>query len=305
MNKLKISGLLILACLKLSGQINMNDSTAQVIGYWDKGEKQTYTITQEKLSIAGSDTASREFCKYAVDITIVDSTASSYLINWTYRDYEVRSDNELIQKLTSMLEDITVRIRTDELGAFQEVINWKEVRDYIYKGTKLLKKETKDIPNMEKPIEQIEKLYSTKESIQLGAVKEMQQYYTFHSGSYKLGEEYTAEMKLDNLLWPEPFDANITVWLDELNPDENNFIIQMYQQVDSTQLTNVTYDYLSKIAETLKKPVPKREDMISLTNDTWVSSRIHESGWVIYSIETKEVKTKDVLSVEERIIEIQ
>jgi hypothetical protein len=39
-----------------------------------------------------------------------------------------------------------VRIRTNELGVFQGVINWKDVQKYIIKGTKWLKKETKDFP---------------------------------------------------------------------------------------------------------------------------------------------------------------
>jgi|GEM_PF-5327359 len=56
------------------GQINPADSTAQVVGYWDLNEKQSYIITEEKLKIQGTDTLSREYEKYAVDITIVDAT---------------------------------------------------------------------------------------------------------------------------------------------------------------------------------------------------------------------------------------
>ncbi len=305
MRKLSILGLAIFMSVSTFGQINMNDSTAQVIGYWDMNEKQTYIITQEKFQIKDSDTTAREFYKYAVDMTIVDSTANSYLIDWFYRDYEIQSDNELIQKLSSIIEDMTVRIRTDELGAFQEVVNWKEVRDYILKATKLMKKETKSIPNMDKFINQVEVMYSTKQSIELGAVKEMQQYYTFHGGKYELGEEINANMQAANLYGGDPFDMKVTLWLDELNPDNNNFIIRMQQSVDSEQLTNATFDYLVKMSETLKVPAPKKEDIPPMTNDIWIASRIHGSGWIIYSVETKEVKAEGVTNFEERIIEIQ
>ena len=305
MKRLQILGLAILLSAGAFGQINMNDSTAQVIGYWDMNEKQSYIVTQEKFKIKDSDTTSREFYKYAVDMTIVDSTANSYVIDWFYKDYEIQSDNEIIQKLASITEDMTVRVRTDELGAFQEVINWKEVRDYILKGTKLLKKETKNIPNMDKFIKQLEGMYSTKESIELGAVKEMQQYYTFHGAKYELGEEYNADMQAANLYGGDPFDMKVTVWLDELNPDDNNFIIRMQQTIDSEQLTKATFDYLVNMAETMKTPAPKKEDIPPLTNDTWTASRIHGSGWIIYSIETKEVKAEGVTNIEERIIEIQ
>ncbi len=305
MRRLQIFGLTLFLSINVFGQINMNDSTAQVIGYWDMNEKQSYTVTQDNFKITDSDTTSREFHKYTVDITIVDSTANSYLIEWLYRDYEIQSDNELIQKLSSITEDMTVRIRTDELGVFQEVVNWKEVRDYILKATKLMDKETKNIPNMDKFINQIEGMYGTKESIELGAVKEMQQFYTFHGAKYELGEEYNIDMQAANLYGGDPFDMRVIVWLDELNPQNNNFIIRMQQTIDSEQLTEATYDYLTKIAETMETPAPEKEDIPSLTNDTWTVSRIHGSGWIIYSIETKEVKAEGVTNIEERIIEIQ
>lgn len=305
MKRLQILGLIILMSVKIYGQINMTDSTAQVIGYWDKNEKQTYIVTQEKFKIKDSDTISREFYKYTVDITIVDSTADSYIIDWFYKDYEIQSENPLIQKLSSITKDMHVKIRTNELGVFQEVINWKDVRDYILKGTKMLKKETKDIPNMDNFIKQIEGLYSTKESIELGAVKEMQQFYTFHGAKYEYGEEYNADIKVANLYGGEPFDTKMTVWLDELNPDDNNFIIRMQQTVDSEQLTKAVYDYLTKMSETLKVRAPKRQDIPEVSNDTWTASRIHGSGWIVYSIETKETKTEGQTNIEERIIEIQ
>lgn len=283
----------------------MTDSTAQVVGYWDKNEKQTYIVTQEKYKIKDSDTTSRDFYKYTVDITVVDSTIDSYTFDWFYKDYEIQSDNALIGKLATVAEDMTVRIRTNELGTFQEVVNWEAVRDYILKGTKLLKKETKDIPNMDNFINQLEGMYSTKESIELGAVKEMQQFYTFHGAKYEYGQEYNADMKVANLLGGEPFDTKVTVWLDELNPEDDNFIIRMKQTVDSGQLTQATFDYLTKMSETLKVPIPKREDFPEVTNDTWTASRIHGTGWIVYSIETKETKAEGVTNIDERIIEIQ
>ena len=307
MKKLQTLGLAILLLLSAGAfaQINMNDSTAQVIGYWDMNEKQSYIITWEKYKITDSDTTSTESYKHAVDMTIVDSTANSYVIDWLYRDYEIQSDNELIQKLASITEDMTVRIRTDELGVFQEVVNWKEIRDYILKATKLLKKETQNIPNLDKIINQVEGMYSSKESIELGAVKEIQQYYTFHGSKYKLGEELSVDMQAANLYGGDPFDMKVTIWLDKLNPDDNNFIIRMKQSVDANQLTNATYDYVVNIAETMKVPAPKKEDIPPLKNENWTASRIHDSGWIIYSIESKEVKAEGFTHVEERIIEIQ
>jgi len=305
MRQLFFIGFAFIMIFKTYGQINMSDSTVQVIGYWDKNEKQSYIVTQDKYKVKDSDTTSREFYSYALDITIVDSTANSYTIDWFYHDYNIQSDNELIKKISSIVEDMTVTIITDELGAVKEVVNWMEIRGFIYKGTKMLKKETKDIPNLDKFISQMEKMYSSKESIEAAAIKEIQQFYTYHGGRYKLGEEINASMKVANLYGDEPFDTEVTLWLDEINPDDNNSIIRMKQTVNSEQLTKTTFDYLTKMAETMKVPGPKWEEFPPLKNETYTASRIHGSGWIIYSIETKEVSAEGALNVDERIIEIQ
>jgi len=305
MRQLFFIGFALLLIIKTYGQINMNDSTVQVIGYWDKNEKQTYIVTNESYKVKDSDTTSRESYKYAVDITIVDSTADSYTIDWFYHDYDIKADNELIKKLSSIAEDMTVTIMTDGLGAFKEVKNWKDIRDFILKGTKILKKETKDIPNIDKVIKQMEDMYSTKESIEAAAIKEIQQFYTYHGGKYKLGEEISASMKVANLYGGEPFDTEVTLWLDEINTEDNNSIIRMQQIVNSEQLTKTTFDYLTKMSETMKVPGPQWDGFPPLKNETWTSSRIHNAGWVIYSIETQEVSAEGVTNVKENIIELQ
>jgi hypothetical protein len=40
---------LFLSWISTYGQINLADSTVQVITYWDKGEKQYYSISAEKI----------------------------------------------------------------------------------------------------------------------------------------------------------------------------------------------------------------------------------------------------------------
>ena len=304
MKKLIITCLIFIINITLFAQLNMIDSTAQVIGYWDKNEKQTYTITSEKLKINGTDTLSRERISYTVDIIIVDSTADSYLIDWMYKDYKINTDNELMKKLSSLAQNMKVTIRTNDLGVFQEVVNWKEIRDYMLKATRLLKQEMKDIPNMDKVIKQVEGMYSTKNAIEAGAVKDIQQFYSFHGAKYVYGEEYESDMKVANLYGGEPFDTHVNVWLDELNPDDNNFILRMKQTVNPEQLTKATFEYLTKLSETMQIPPVKKEDMPEVSNDTWVASRIHGSGWVVYSIETRETKAQGHTNVEERIIEI-
>lgn len=289
----------------LHAQINMADSSSQVIGYWSIGDQQSYELTHNKYKIKGSDTTSIMFMKYEVDITVKDSTASSYVIEWLYKNYEVDAGNELMRKIIEISENISVTIRTDEFGAVQEVLNWQELRDYIVKASEVIKKEFEAVPNIAQLLEQSFAMYTTKESIEVNAIKDALQFYTFHGAKYTLGEELTGQMKFANNYGGEPFDVDVTISLDELNPENDNCVLRMYQTVNSEQLTDATYNYLKQLGQ-FGDQLPAREDFSGLTNEIWTASRIHGgTGWTTYSIETKEVKAEGTINVEERTIQIK
>lgn len=304
MKPLLLTFLLLLSSV-VYGQINMADSTAQVVGYWDKNETQTYIVTQEKYHVKDSDTTSRDFFKYTVDITIVDSTANSYTIDWHYRDTEVKSENPWTQKLSLLNDGVHVLIRTDELRVFEEVINWEEVRDYTMVGLNLLKEEIADVPDMENFFKQVEEMFSTKEAIELLALKEIQQFYSFHGAAYKYGEPYYSELQVPNMYGGDPLDAEMVVWLDELNPDDNNFILRLEQRVNPEQLLHAVYGFLTRVAEAMGVEPPEIDEIESVSNYTWLSAIIHESGWILYSIATHEAEADGHIAIEERIIELQ
>jgi hypothetical protein len=305
MRKILVIGLLLLFSVKTFGQISVKDSTVQVIGYWSILEKQSYNISYEKLKIKGKDTVSRELMKYEVDVKVIDSTKNSYTTEWFYKNFRIDTKNELVKKLTSLSNDISVLIKTDELGSFVEVVNWKNVRDYLSKATEELKKELKDVPNSEKIIDEIKNIYSSKESVEANAIKDAIQFYSFHGAKYKLGEEVKGNIAVVNNFGKKPFDTDVKFSLDEINSEDGNSVIRMKQVVNTEQLTEETYNYLKKIAA-FGKNIPDRKEFPSLTNETSTASRIHgATGWIIYSIETKEIKAEETTNSEERIIEIK
>lgn len=305
MKKTLFIGILLLFSIKTFGQISVKDSTVQVVGYWSKLEKQSYNVSYEKLKIKNKDTISRELMQYEVDLKVIDSTENSYTTEWYYKNFKIDTNNELVKKLTSLSNDISVLIKTDELGSFIEVVNWENVRDYLNKVSEELKKELKDIPNSEQIIDNIKNIYSSKQSVEANAIKDAIQFYSFHGVKYKLGEEISEDLTVSNNFGGKPFDTRIKYSLDEINSEDGNSVIRMKQVVNSEQLTNETYNYLKKIGS-FGKNIPERKDFPSLTNETYTASRIHgETGWIIYSIETKEVKAEDTTNIEERIIEIK
>ena len=297
--------LLVLMAVSASGQINMADSTSQVIAWWDKNERQDYVITSTKIRVQGNDTVSREIIQYDVDITVQDSTENGYVVNWFYHNYFIDSDDELTEKIFTLIGDLNIQIRTDGNGVFLEIVNWEEIRDVIMKGMDLVKSELKEFPGIDDFITQMEGMYQSKEAIEASSINEILQFHYFHGVNYKYWQDYTYSDKLSNLYGGEPFDAHVTFWLDEMNPDEHNAVYRMHQVVDSEQLTNETFRFLSNMAQTMNGPAPDRAEFPSLHNETRTATRIHDSGWVIYSVQTKEVMAQDVVQYEECVIELR
>ena len=305
MKKLLVFGIIILISSNLFSQISIKDSTVQVIGYWSKYDKQSYDVTYEKYKLKNKDTISRELMKYEVDVKIIDSTANSYSIEWFYKNYSIDTENELVRKLTSIADDISVKIKTDEYGAFLEVINWEEVRDYLEKVTEKLKVELKDVPNYKEIIANVMSIYSTKESVEANAIKDALQFYKFHGVKYKLGEELTGILETSNNYGEKPFETNVQYSLDEINETDGNSILRSTEIINSEELTNATYNYLKK-SGTFGDKFPARDKFPSLTNETNTASRIHgETGLIIYSIETKTITAEETTNIEERIMIIK
>ena len=305
MNRLLVIGIVFLLSVNMYGQINEKDSTVQVVAYWSKLDQQSYNVSYEKIKIKSSDTISKELMKYEVDVKVIDATENSYTTEWFYKNFTIDTDNELVKKLTSLSDDMSVIIKTDELGSFVEIVNWKDVKEYLTKVTKELEKELKDIPNYKKIIEKVMNVYATKESIEANAIKDAIQFYSFHGVKYKLNEEINIKLEVANNFGGKPFETDVTYSLDEINSEAGNSIIRMKQVVNSEQLTDATYNYLKKTG-TFGTNIPDRKDFPFLTNETFTASRIHgETGWIIYSIETKKIRAEETTNIEERIITIK
>jgi len=271
------------------------------------GTVRTIALQPDGKVIIGGDFTMAEQGSYMVDITVLDSTAKSYTIQWAYRDYNLGSDNPVVQKLADMYRDMTIKVKTDEMGAITEVINWKELRDETNRFYKALMKDMKELnelPGFKAMMDRTIKTFSTKEAIESLAVADIQQFHSFYGAAYTLNEELKGRMKVPNFLGGEPFDSDITVVMEELNVEDGNYVLRMTEQVDKDQLTKATLAYVQGMAKSMGVDMPKAEDLGSLEHLVQLATRMHESGWPLYSVHTKTINGEGVEQIEERIIEL-
>ena len=77
------------------------------------------------------------------------------------------------------------------------------------------------------------------------------------------------------------------------------------QSVNKEQLTEATFNYLVGVAKKMGVPPPQRDELKDLRNEVISASRIHASGWIVYSIQTLTITSDDVTNIEERVIELK
>lgn len=288
-----------------SAQINLKDSTVQTVGYWDKKEKQNYNIVTDKFKVKGKDTISKARLTYDVEITVIDSTDKSYTLQWAYSNYKSTSTDKIRKKIDAAPQGLKILVKTDEMGSFEEVLNWQQVRDHMLRTSSLLRTEFGNDKGFDLVMKELEKIYSTKENIEAVAIGDIQQFYMFHGGKYTKGEPAEGTIQIPNVLTSKPFDADVFIYLDEINKDDNNYVLRYEQSVDEKQLIAAATEYVTTLAKKIGKLVPKDFDLKEMIHETIVGARMHEYGWPIYSILTKTVTSEDIINIEERVIEIK
>lgn len=309
MRKLFLLAFTLLIVFRVTGQINMNDSTVRVYGYWNLNDKQTYQVIKSKYKINTSDstawdTTSTDISRYKVDITITDSTFDSYTIDWLYHDFEVNTTNEIAKKLVSIVEQMTITIRTDELGIFQEVVNWKDIRKTIKHTVNKLSKEMPEDPEKDKILKLTLGFFSSKESIEARSINDIHLFYAFHGGIYKLDSLVEEQIQVPNLVGGDPIDAEISYILDTIDTANWVSTFRMRLAADPEQLLNATIAFMKQMSANLGVPGPEITDIPRISQETWTYSDIHDSGWIIYTIQSKEVSTDGILQVEELSLEL-
>jgi hypothetical protein len=302
MNKL-ITIIFVLLSASAFGQITLPDS-AQIVAYWSKGEAHKYKITEEKFNVHGTDSAITEL-SYDVDIKIVDSTATSYVMEWYYHNYNTTATDEMTKKLMTMADDMKILVETDENGVFKSVKNWMEISAFMKKAiNKLIEDLPKEVADA--VTAQVGDMFSSQSAIENYAINEVHQFLTFHGMKYKKGEALTDKTKIPSLFGADELDAKETYLLNEI--DAKNYTVELIfkQDVDSKQLTKQVVNYIKSFAASMGKKLKDKDlDLSEISCDLVITSHVHEAGWVVSSEQTKITSIPGTKNYETVTIELQ
>ena len=293
-------------------QINESDSSVRTIAYWDLGESYSYKMVLENFDVVGHDTLGRMVTSYMVDMLILDSTETSYDVRWTYRDMDFEMDQEdsvvrvLTEKLMKLTGGSVVEFRTDELGAFKEVTNWEQIRDYYLAAEDSMKVFFGNVPAINEVVSDMMKVYLSKSSIETISIKDIHQFLNFHGGEYRLNEPIHTTMDFPTVTGQGRLDALVTVELERIYPEDDDYLIYSLVECNPRQLKEQTKLVLKTMFPTASDTELQTEldEAGELWNVIENSSVIHYWGWPTYSKETRQTGSDQKIKAEIRTMEI-
>jgi len=291
----------------------INGFTYEAISHWKKGDTARYKAIKTKKSTEDGIITINDSTTYNIDITVIHSTESSYFVQWHYKDYRIKRNGK-IQSLPPLTENIKVIYRTDEMGSFEEIINWEDIKDFIasYLDNLISGLEDIDDPQVEfirKTVDEYKSLTSNKDFIENLLTEDIQQFHIFYGNEYKLNSPQKAEVTAPNVLGSEPYTGQVSIVLDKIY--SNGFYqLKSVQWIPPAQIRETFIEYFSELLEQYDKSPEYKNKILNqmrsfdFQNETEIIAILSPDGWVQKTESTKKIITHEGEAIQALKIEL-
>lgn len=299
-NKLLLLFLVILVSLGAKSQINYEDSTVRAITYWGLNESYTYEITQGKNK--EGKLAEDGLVRSEVKISVIDSTETSYTIEWRFRNHDI-PNLDLMPELKDLLNQKRYVYRINEFGEFEELLNWEEVRDNMLATTKAALKISNALNDSENDqINSFRESLMTKEYVEQKVIEPVNIFHSFFGVQYQLGEVLESEIEIpipiSNI---QSIKAQIALWFDSIDEEYNTYTLCYEQKVDQEILKRLMSQFFDKLSNQLNVTnQPNRIDEAldealkeELDYKVTIYSEFDNTGWPLNIISTTKINIGD------------
>lgn len=287
----------------LCGQINSLDSSVQIIPQWYLGESNSYEISYQQLTYIYEDTLSDVRITYDIDLTVIDSTDESYTVRWQSKNFNIIPFNPALKALYDAANMAPIYVKISRSGVFEEVLNWKEVKDSTNKYFRKIRRQMRRDADAHQSMLAMKAAISSKKNIESEWIPNVHQFHKFHGARYILNKEITGKVLTPNFYnEAKPFDTHVTVILENINAEFNNYTVRAFLEIDTEQLTNSTYEYYADLLENRGQRIIDRSEFYDVSTLIETVTIIHDSGWVIDSTEWKANISDETTTMEIRRI---
>lgn len=321
MKRLVFFSVLVALCSVLKAQINMNDSTVQVVAYWSLGDKYDFECRMTNYKVVGNDTTIVLKSSWPLSIEVVDSTATNYIIELRSGEtqYEVIDENTKLSKeseSTKVLEGIPIILKMSNYGVVEELVNEKQLLDSLSRSADIiadyaLKKYEADsiftaegMEMMKKGMETVKKQLKSPQALS-AIITPYVRMFTPFGKLYEIRKEYVGTTQMETMLAPGvPIDCTSTFWVKDVYPDEYNVVFALDLDYDSDQLMNAALSVYKDINPEIEQYANSPERPYLFISD-YTGWNIHVgAGWPLYYYQEKESRQGEEATINTVEIEI-
>ena len=221
--------LLFVFTLPLSSQIDT--TKVSFIAYWSKGDTYDFKVTKVKNRWTNDKLTKSDSTQYIANFKVLDSTEKTYTIQWSYKNTykenldKIYEDKKTVNEIIKKYDVTKIVYKTDEYGEFLDIINWQEISDLMSNMLGELEKSIQirkpDIlKEVEKAMEPLAKIYSSKEGIEQLILYELQFFHFPFGSEYDVNIPFEYENELPNMVGGEPIKGNAKLSIEEVDFEE-------------------------------------------------------------------------------------
>lgn len=282
--------LIIITSIGAKAQINRADSTVQAITYWGLNESYAYEFIQGKDKSEDGEEAKGNSVRSILQVTVIDSTETSYTIEWRFLKHDIPGIDQTAE-LRDLLNNKKYVYRISEMGEFEELLNWEEVRENTLATTKASLSLAFQGRNGNETDSLINTTYTmmeslmTKEYVEQKVIEPVNIFHTFFGGAYGLDEVIEADLEI-----PIPAfnlgntTAQVEIWLDEIDFENDIYTLCYEQKIAQEEIKKLMGQFFKELSKNSNIENKNKEGLDEVLSAEWdYSVAIYvvfdNSGW--------------------------
>ena len=219
---------------------------------------------------------------------------------------ELKKLNPHLADSLTIFNGFNIVYKTDEMGGFAELVNWKEVRDAYIGMAELSIPRNKDA-TADSIMDRVKAMFSTKSMVENAFIQDIQIYHSPYGSTYSTrGTKVSTQ--LPNPFGQEPLPAVASTRITELRPKQDYFKLNYTQEIDKAATAKLLKDVFTKMGLTEEKGIPMEEVnkviedfSISITSEYKI---LPSKGWISQVKYQKIAKSTQNRQTETYVIEL-
>ena len=210
---------IVLILISLSININsysqIDSTKVSFVSYWSMNDSFDFKITKIQKSWVNDKLTKNDSTYYIANFKVIDSTLNSYKIEWKYKNplidifrNKMEEYNESQETIDSILKNYNISsivYKTNEIGEFLGVENWKELSNLTVALISAFEKNSfLDNPTKKKEFREmlipLTEIYSSKEGIEQIILSELQFFHYPFGYEYDTAKPLEYDIEFDNIV---------------------------------------------------------------------------------------------------------